>query len=741
MGLDEQLIRFWTPAGFAAIAVTVFVLGAGALKLVRSLRRALRTWPALALTPALSRRLSRWVSSLDLRGEAFFAADGVSAEWAARRKASLERLAGVLEERSKKSRAFADGVRDGLSDLRFADANRVPFPFAREMRKRFELCTAVTASEGPRLLDLDGHWTLDVGGSYGVNVAGYDTYKGFIERAWQRVRELGPVLGPIHPLVADNIARLKQISGCDEVSFHASGTEAVMAAVRLARFNTGRKLIVSFSGAYHGWWDGVQPGIGSEREIGDCLTLKDLHPASLEAIRARAHEIAAVLVNPVQCFHANSPPPNDAVLMTSEVRKTESSSKAYGRWLRALREVCTASSVPLIFDEVYSGFRLAPGGAQEMFDVRADFVLYGKTLGGGLPVGVVCGRRELMRRFDPQRPMRLAYVVGTFSAHPFVMAAMNEFLRWVEAPAAAATYQEANERCREWALATNHTLARAGLPIEVAHLGTVWTVLFREPGRYHWLLQYYLRAQGLTLSWVGTGRCLVSLDFAQDDFAELSRALVAASREMRRDGWWPREQDLPNRSRKLRLALARDLAASLIPLPLRAFYAEVMQRKRDDHEASHHDSRNQALHLFSSSVFLCSYALLFQNLTLAMGIGLPALFVRQIGHAIFEPPCHDKEKLLLGFTTRSKTLVVAGYLAIPVIEWFRLTAPRSAALGELIATVATDWFVMTLAVVLGHVAYLIRLYDFRSSMLWLVKLVTDPLTDIAAYAPQLRHRG
>ena len=101
-----------------------------------------------------------------------------------------------------------------------------------------------------------------------------------------------------------------------------SGTEAVMAAVRLARFNTRKKLIMCFSGAYHGWWDGVQPGLGSERNLSDCLTLKDLHPASLDVIRWRAREIAGVLVNPVQAFHPNSPPPNDAVLLTSGMRKT-----------------------------------------------------------------------------------------------------------------------------------------------------------------------------------------------------------------------------------------------------------------------------------------------------------------------------------------------------------------------------------------------------------------------------------
>src|SRR5262249_46778019 len=150
-------------------------------------------------------------------------------------------------------------------------------------------------------------------------------------------QDLGPVLGPLHPIVADNISMLKEMSGLDEVSFHMSGTEAVMAAVRLARFNTRRRLIVCFSGADHGWWDGVQAGLGSERALDDCLTFKEMDAASLVAIRRRRHEIAAVLVNPVQSFHPNSPPPNDAILLTSEVRTAAKSFDAYASWLQTLR--------------------------------------------------------------------------------------------------------------------------------------------------------------------------------------------------------------------------------------------------------------------------------------------------------------------------------------------------------------------------------------------------------------------
>ena len=724
------------------LALGAAALGLGLVGCRRALT-ALVTLRARALVPGLSRRLARLVRPRSYSDAEFFRADGAGEAWATRRRLGLERLAAGLRAAYPRSRAWAAEVGPGFSDLRFTDANRVPFPFARVMRERFELCSVVTASDGPRLHDLDGHWTLDVGGSYGVNVAGFGRYKEWMARGLERVRDLGPVLGPLHPMTAENIARLRRISGLDEVSFHMSGTEAVMAAVRLARFNTGRPLIVSFSGAYHGWWDGVQPGLGSERPLDDCLTLKDLHPASLQVIRRRAGEIAAVLVNPVQSFHPNAPPPSDAVLMTSDVRRTEDGSARYADWLRRLRAVCREAQVPLIFDEVYSGFRLAPGGAQEYFGVAADMVVYGKTVAGGMPIGVVCGTSALMRRFDPERPMRIAYVIGTFAGHPAVMGAMNEFLRWIDEGATAGEYALMNERCARWARSTNQRLAQLALPLRLVHMGTVWTLLFTGPGRYNWLLQYYLRAQGVTLSWVGTGRCLSNMDFTEKDYDDLQTKLLAAAQAMKADGWWLTAAEHPGRETHMRRMLVREVLGSLLrmPRPVQTFYTEVMRRKKDDHHASHSDLTNQLFHIISSSVFLGCYVLAFWDLTTAMWAGLAALFLRQLGHAILEPPCHDKEALLLGFNTRNKSLILGAYLAIPLFHVLRAPGFSVAALSPVMATVAWQWFLWTGAVVGGRVLYLMWAQNVWLALVWVVKLVTDPLTDIAAYSPRYLRRS
>ena len=241
------------------------------------------------------------------------------------------------------------------------------------------------------------------------------------------MRDLGPVLGAYHPVVAYNVERLTQISGLDEVSFHMSGTEAVMQAVRLARYHTRRTHLVRFCGAYHGWWGDVQPGVGNPLPARETYTLKEMSEDTLRVLRTR-RDIACVLVNPLQALHPNASAPADSALVDSS-RSAHFDRQAYTAWLKELRAVCDARGIVLIFDEVFVGFRLAPGGAQEYFGVRADLVTYGKTLGGGLPIGVVCGRKHLMKRYRDDRPVDVCFARGTFNSHPYVMGAMHEFLQ------------------------------------------------------------------------------------------------------------------------------------------------------------------------------------------------------------------------------------------------------------------------------------------------------------------------
>jgi len=265
-------------------------------------------------------------------------------------------------------------------------------------------------------------------------------------------------------------------------------------------------------------------------------TLEEMDADTLKVLRTRK-DIACVLVNPLQALHPNKPAPGDSSLVDSS-RRTSFDRERYTAWLEALRQVCSERGIVLIFDEVFMGFRLAPGGAQQYFGVKADMVTYGKTLGGGLPVGVVCGRKDLMKRFREERPADICFARGTFNAHPYVMGAMSAFLDRLESAEVQALYDGLDARWDARAAQLNSALQSAGLPVQVGHMSTVWTVTYTQPARYNWMLQFYLRAHGLALSWVGSGRLIFSLNFTDADFAQVVERFVAAGQQMQADGWW-----------------------------------------------------------------------------------------------------------------------------------------------------------------------------------------------------------
>ena len=248
-----------------------------------------------------------------------------------------------------------------------------------------------------------------------------------------------------------------------------SGTEAVMQAVRLARYHTGRSHLVQFAGAYHGWWDGVQAGVGNPRPVRDVYTLKEMDDATLRVIASR-RDIACVLVNPLQALHPNASAPGDATLVAGDRRAGLRSRGLRPLAAAAARRCARRAAIPLIFDEVFVGFRLARGGAQEYFGVQADLVTYGKTIAGGLPIGVVCGRRDLMRRFREDRPSDVCFARGTFNSHPYVMGAMDAFLTHLDDPEVRAGYDGLTERWDARIGRLNAALAAEQLPVRLANL-------------------------------------------------------------------------------------------------------------------------------------------------------------------------------------------------------------------------------------------------------------------------------
>ena len=528
-------------AGAAAFGA-LFTKGRARLELSRAKH------PSLAGHARWSRRIAGWIPFYDYDDAKFFRCDGAPDDVALRRREGFARLADLYRERFARTAALTAESRDAISDLQFTSSYRVPFQFSKRVREKLAAGSFLKSAQGVTVTDIDGNVLYDLTGSYGVNLFGHDFYKQCMQAGAERVRDLGVMLGAYHPVVAENVSRLRDISGLAEVSFHMSGTEAVMQAVRLARYHTGRRRLVRFCGAYHGWWGDVQPGVGNPMPADSTLTLAEMSERTLRVL-GRRRDIACVLINPLQALHPNNGAPSDSTLVDSS-RRAHFDREAYAAWLRKLRAVCDERGIVLIFDEVFVGFRLAPHGARAYFGVQPDMITYGKTLGGGLPVGVLCGKKALMRRFRDDRPADICFARGTFNAHPHVMGAMNEFLHRVEDADIQAFYEDIDARWNGRAAKLNAMLVDANLPVQVANLSSIWTVFYTAPSRYNWMLQYYLRAEGLALSWVGTGRLIFSLNYTDADFDAVAARFVVACLAMQRDGWWWVAEGATNKSLK-----------------------------------------------------------------------------------------------------------------------------------------------------------------------------------------------
>ncbi|HEV3009824.1 MAG TPA: aminotransferase class III-fold pyridoxal phosphate-dependent enzyme, partial [Burkholderiales bacterium] len=307
MAIGESVLLYGLGAGAAALSFP-------ALKARLELSRAKH--PSLAGHARLARRLAALVPGYEYAEDRFFRSDDAPGEVEERRRAGFLRLSALYRERFARTLELTEEAKEAISDLQFTGAYRVPFQYSAHVRKHLPVGAFLESSSGVTLTDLDGNRFYDLAGSYGVNLFGNEFYKSCMAEGAARAARLGLVLGAYHPAVAYNVRRLKEISGLDEVSFHMSGTEAVMQAVRLARYHTRRTHLVRFCGAYHGWWEDVQPGIGNPLPPRDTYTLRDMDESSLRVLERR-RDIACVLVNPAQALHPNRAAPGDGSLVDS----------------------------------------------------------------------------------------------------------------------------------------------------------------------------------------------------------------------------------------------------------------------------------------------------------------------------------------------------------------------------------------------------------------------------------------
>lgn len=402
-------------------------------------------------------------------------------------QAFIDKLTKDYNEKTKNSKEQTQMHRPYMADPRVVSGFR---PLTKEMVYPI----IINRSKGSRLWDVDGNEYIDALNGFGSNMLGYQPE--VLTKAIHEQVDKGYEIGPQHELAGDVCKLLCQFTQFDRAGLCNTGSEAVLGAMRIARTVTGRSLIVAFAGSYHGIMDEVivrstkklktvpaASGILSEN-VQAMLILDYGTDETLKIIRQRADEIAAVLVEPVQSRRP-------------EFKPIE--------FLKELRKITAEAKVALVFDEVISGFRMHPGGAQALFGIKADIGTYGKVIGGGMPVGAICGVKEYMDALDGGQwqfgdmsvpEVGVTYFAGTFVRHPLALAAAKASLEFMKERGPA--LQE-----KLTALATmlrdgiDAKCKKEGLPLTVVGFGSLWRLKFLEEIPYSELLFTLMRLKGI----------------------------------------------------------------------------------------------------------------------------------------------------------------------------------------------------------------------------------------------------
>ncbi|MFM8331369.1 MAG: MupA/Atu3671 family FMN-dependent luciferase-like monooxygenase, partial [Candidatus Methylumidiphilus sp.] len=448
-----------------------------------------------------------------------------------------QHLAALIERyraKTAKSRELADACRPALADSRAS----IGFRFSTK-----EILYPITGVEstGSKIRDIDGNTYVDLTMGFGVLLFG--SRPDFIQQALRAEIEHGFQLGPRSEHMLEITQLFSELTGHERVAFTNSGTEAIMIALRLARTTTGRDKIVMFEGAYHGHSDGTlaksirvgadlvsepaAPGVPANLAK-DVLVLEYGTPETLETIRRHAHELAAVLVEPVQS------------------RRVDFQPVAFLRELRALTE---QTGVTLIFDEMITGFRVHPGGIQALYGIRADLAAYGKILGGGMPIGAVAGSRRFMDGIDggswqygdnSYPSATRTYFGGTFCQHPHAMATCLAALRYLKAQGPA-LQEGLNRRTAALADTLNQYFQAEALPLRVIQFASLFR--FEFSGNLE-LLYYHLLERGVYI-WEWRA-CFLSTAHTDEDIAYVIQAVKDSIEDLRQGGFLPERGTPPD---------------------------------------------------------------------------------------------------------------------------------------------------------------------------------------------------
>jgi amino acid adenylation domain-containing protein len=468
--------------------------------------------------------------------------------------------------RSARSRAYTEEHRDVLADPRAAAGFRLQW-------KDLVYPIVTTRSLGARLWDLDGNEYIDVVNGYGPIMLGHSP--SFVVDAVAAQLRIGFETGPQTALAGEVATLIAGLTGMDRVTFCNTGSEAVVAAFRLARTVTGRDKIVIFTGDYHGMFDevlvrGVGPlsarrslpiAPGIPRAAADNIIVLDYGTdESLNFIRAHTAELAAVCVEPVQSRHP--------ALVPVE-------------FLRALRAITAASSTALIFDEVVTGFRVHPGGCQALFGIRADLATYGKVIGGGLPIGVLAGSRTYMDALDggvwsydddSYPTVGVTFFAGTFVRHPLVMVAARAVLLHLK-EAGPALQDNLTAKTAGIVAELNAFLETTGLHTRIETFASF--AYFAWPPEYNFasLFYYWMRAKGIYIQ--ESFPLFLTTAHSDADVAQIVRAFKESVLEMQAAGLLPSPAVLSIAPAALLLNGAAHLGSHALTSPLTEAQREI----------------------------------------------------------------------------------------------------------------------------------------------------------------------
>lgn len=445
-----------------------------------------------------------------------------------RQQAALDTLIARYNLRTANSKALAQQHRAHFCDPRAAGN-------FRQMWKEMVYPIMCARSKGSRIWDIDGNEYIDVTMGFGANYLGHSP--DFVMEAVAEQMRLGVEIGPQSPIAGEVARMVCDLTGMERTTFCNTGSEAVMAALRVSRTVTGREKIVYFQGDYHGIFDevlgrpalfdglpGAMPIAPGIPHLANVMILEYGSPASLDAIRKHAGEIAAVLVEPVQSRHPDMQP---------------------REFLQELRRLTRDHDIALIFDEVITGFRVAPGGAQAHFGVKADLATYGKVIGGGMPIGVLAGSAAYMDALDggfwqygddSSPPTGVTFFAGTFVRHPLAMAAAHAVLKHLES-AGPSLQERTNNVTARFVDGMNEYFGSRQLPMRLQVFSAMFYYDFHPDLKYAGLLFYYLRDRGVHI-WEGRVGHL-SIAHTDEDMDRVLEAFQESVEEMQSGGFLP----------------------------------------------------------------------------------------------------------------------------------------------------------------------------------------------------------